>query len=77
MTSTCVAHICRPILVTGCTDVVIIDAHVHAIAATHLPTSIAAAKLGGVGIAMVRAMTEEFSYQYRRGENHLRVRLAL
>ncbi|HNV09636.1 MAG: ATP-binding protein [Dokdonella sp.] len=48
-----------------------------AIAATHLPTSIAAAKLGGVGIAMVRAMTEEFSYQYRRGENHLRVRLAL
>jgi len=47
------------------------------IAAAHLPTSIASANLGGVGIAMVRAMTEEFSYQYRRGENHLRVRLAL
>lgn len=47
------------------------------ITVTHLPTSIASAKLGGVGIAMVRAMTEEFSYQYRRGENHIRVRLAL
>ena len=34
MTSTCVAHICGPILITGCTDVVIIDAHVHAICRT-------------------------------------------
>ncbi|HET9034271.1 MAG TPA: ATP-binding protein [Dokdonella sp.] len=47
------------------------------IAATHLPTTVASANIGGVGIAMVRAMTREFSHQYRRGENHLRVRLPL
>lgn len=48
-----------------------------AIAAAQLPESIAAATPGGVGIAMVRAMTREFVYSYRRGENHLRVRVAL
>ena len=48
-----------------------------AIAVAQLPSSIAAATPGGVGIAMVRAMTREFSYRYRRGENHLRVRVAL
>ncbi|MEZ5461462.1 ATP-binding protein [Dokdonella sp.] len=48
-----------------------------AIAAAQLPASIAAATPGGVGIAMVRAMTREFAYRYRRGENHLRVRVAL
>ena len=47
-----------------------------AIAEAHLPQTIASASVGGVGIAMVRAMTREFTYQYRRGENHLRVRLA-
>lgn len=47
------------------------------IAATQLPASIATATIGGVGIAMVRAMTREFVYGYRRGENHLRVRVAL
>ncbi len=47
------------------------------IAEAHLPTTVAAANIGGVGIAMVRAMTREFTYQYRRGENHLRLRLAL
>jgi len=41
-----------------------------------LPTSIAQARTGGVGIAMVRAMTREFTYRHARGENHLRVRLA-
>ncbi len=48
-----------------------------ALAVAHLPTTIAAANIGGVGIAMVRAMTREFVHQYRRGENHLRVRLPL
>ncbi len=48
-----------------------------AIAVAHLPTTIASANIGGVGIAMVRAMTREFTHQYRRGENHLRVRLSL
>ena len=48
-----------------------------AIAVAHLPSTIASANIGGVGIAMVRAMTREFTHQYRRGENHLRVRLAL
>lgn len=48
-----------------------------AIAEAQLPASIAAATPGGVGIAMVRAMTREFSYRFRRGENHLRVRVAL
>ena len=48
-----------------------------AIAVAHLPTTIASANIGGVGIAMVRAMTREFTHQYRRGENHLRVRLPL
>ena len=47
-----------------------------AIAVAHLPQTIASASIGGVGIAMVRAMTRGFAYQYRRGENHLRVRLA-
>ncbi|MEO7935519.1 MAG: ATP-binding protein [Dokdonella sp.] len=47
------------------------------IAVAHLPTTIASANIGGVGIAMVRAMTREFTHQYRRGENHLRVRLPL
>lgn len=41
-----------------------------------LPTSIAQARTGGVGIAMVRAMTREFVYRHARGENHLCVRLA-
>lgn len=48
-----------------------------AIAAADLPETIASANVGGVGIAMVRAMTREFVYQYRRGENHLRVRVEL
>lgn len=48
-----------------------------AIAAARQPTTVASANIGGVGIAMVRAMTREFSHQYRRGENHLRVRVAL
>ncbi len=48
-----------------------------AFALAHLPTTIASANIGGVGIAMVRAMTREFVHQYRRGENHLRVRVAL
>ena len=48
-----------------------------ALAVAHLPTTIASANIGGVGIAMVRAMTREFVHQYRRGENHLRVRLPL
>lgn len=48
-----------------------------AIAVAQLPATIAAATPGGVGIAMVRAMTREFVYRYRRGENHLRVRVAL
>ena len=48
-----------------------------ALAVAHLPTTIASANIGGVGIAMVRAMTREFTYQHRRGENHLRVRVAL
>jgi hypothetical protein len=47
------------------------------IAAAQLPVSLAAANPGGVGIAMVRAMTREFAYSYRRGENHLRVRVAV
>lgn len=48
-----------------------------AIAAAQLPVSLATATPGGVGIAMVRAMTREFAYRFRRGENHLRVRVAL
>lgn len=48
-----------------------------AMAAAQIPASIAAATLGGVGIAMVRAMTREFVYRYRRGDNHLRVRVGL
>ena len=48
-----------------------------AIAAAQMPASLAAATPGGVGIAMVRAMTREFVYAFRRGENHLRVRVAL
>ncbi len=48
-----------------------------AIGVVHLPTTIASANIGGVGITMVRAMTREFVHQYRRGENHLRVRLPL
>ena len=48
-----------------------------AIAVAQLPATLEAAKPGGVGIAMVRAMTREFTYSYRRGENHLRVRVAL
>lgn len=40
--SVCVAHICGPILVDACTDVVIIDAHVHAICRTpHIAARIA------------------------------------
>ena len=38
--------------------------------------SIIEARMGGVGIAMVRAMTREFGWRHVRGENHLRVRLA-
>lgn len=48
-----------------------------AIAAAQLPATLAQANPGGVGIAMVRAMTREFVYGFRRGENHLRVRVAL
>ena len=48
-----------------------------AIAEAHLPATLAMANPGGVGIAMVRAMTREFVYRYQRGENHLRVRVAL
>ena len=39
------------------------------------PTTIAEARTGGVGIAMVRAMTREFGWRHARGENHLRVRV--
>lgn len=45
--------------------------------AAHQPSTVASANIGGVGITMVRAMTREFSHQYRRGENHLRVRLPM
>ncbi|HMM68250.1 MAG TPA: ATP-binding protein [Dokdonella sp.] len=48
-----------------------------AIAVAQLPATLAQANPGGVGIAMVRAMTREFAYGFRRGENHLRVRVAL
>ena len=48
-----------------------------AIAVAQLPATLAQANPGGVGIAMVRAMTREFAYRFRRGENHLRVRVAL
>jgi anti-sigma regulatory factor (Ser/Thr protein kinase) len=48
-----------------------------AIAAAQMPANLEAAKPGGVGIAMVRAMTREFTHRYRRGDNHLRVRVAL
>ena len=48
-----------------------------AIAAAQLPATLEAARPGGVGIAMVRAMTREFAHRYRRGENHLRVRVAV
>ena len=48
-----------------------------AIAEAHLPTTVAAANIGGVGITMVRAMTREFTHKYRRGKNYLRVRLPL
>lgn len=41
-----------------------------------LPTSIAEARTGGVGIAMVRALTREFSWRHAHGANHLRVRIA-
>ncbi len=40
------------------------------------PGSIAEARTGGVGIAMVRALTCEFSWRHARGVNHLRVRVA-
>lgn len=40
------------------------------------PASIAEARTGGVGIAMVRALTSEFSWRHARGINHLRVRVA-
>lgn len=48
-----------------------------AIAAAQRPANLEAAKPGGVGIAMVRAMTREFAHRYRRGDNHLRVRMAI
>ena len=41
-----------------------------------LPSSIADARCGGVGIAMVRALTREFAWRHARGVNHLRVRIA-
>lgn len=40
-----------------------------------LPHSIAEARCGGVGIAMVRALTREFAWRHARGINHLRVRI--
>ncbi len=43
--------------------------------APHAAATIAEARTGGVGIAMVRAMTREFGWRHARGENHLRVRL--
>ena len=44
--------------------------------AAPLPTSIADARTGGVGIAMVRALTREFSWNHARGINRVRVRVA-
>jgi anti-sigma regulatory factor (Ser/Thr protein kinase) len=41
-----------------------------------LPSSIAEARSGGVGIAMVRALSREFAWRHARGINHLRVRIA-
>ena len=39
------------------------------------PATIGEARTGGVGIAMVRAMTREFAWWHARGENHLCVRI--
>lgn len=44
--------------------------------APEMPRSIADARSGGVGIAMVRALTREFAWRHARGINHLRVRIA-
>jgi anti-sigma regulatory factor (Ser/Thr protein kinase) len=49
---------------------------------TEMPTpdpaqSLAEARCGGVGIALVRAMTDEFTHDYRRGENHIRIRMQM
>lgn len=40
------------------------------------PTMISAAAIGGAGIALVRALTQAFTYRYRRGENRVCVELA-
>ncbi len=37
------------------------------------PASLVEAQVGGVGLALVRAMTSEFLYRHRRGENHIRL----
>jgi len=44
-------------------------------AAPQVAASIAQAPVGGAGIAMVRALTREFAWCHRRGENRLRVRV--
>lgn len=45
------------------------------LAAPQVAASIAQARVGGAGIAMVRALTREFAWCHRRGENRLRVRV--
>ena len=46
-------------------------------AAPLLPDSLADAQCGGVGIAMVRALTRRFEWRHARGENRVNVSLAL
>lgn len=40
------------------------------------PTALADAAIGGAGIALVRALTQRFTYRYRRGENRVCVEVA-
>lgn len=39
------------------------------------PETLAEARIGGLGIAIVRSLCAEFLHEYRRGENRLRLRL--
>ncbi|MBX3691584.1 ATP-binding protein [Dokdonella sp.] len=41
------------------------------------PATLADAAIGGVGIAMVRALTQHFAWRHARGENRVRVELAI
>ncbi|MEO8012127.1 MAG: ATP-binding protein, partial [Dokdonella sp.] len=40
------------------------------------PAALADAAIGGAGIALVRALTQRFTYRYQRGENRVRVEVA-